>query len=225
MCGRFSFSTSPEQLRRQFGDIDVELPLQQSYNIAPTQAAYVITDAEPHRLQRYAWGLLPYWSKENKVTGKLINARSETIAEKPSFRAPFSRRRCWVPADSFYEWRRAGKEKIPFRILPKNEELLVMAGIWEVWGKGDEAIRTFSVLTTTPSREVAPLHNRMPVLLTTPEVREAYLFEEDLEAVQALLQPSPDGYLHVYRVSQQVNSPRHNGPELHEAVENDRLFE
>jgi len=222
MCGRFSFSTSIEQLRRELGDIDLELPLELSYNIAPTQAAYVITDAAPHRMQQYRWGLLPFWSKEGKVTGRFINARSETVSEKPTFRTPFRRRRCWVPADSFYEWRREGKEKIPYRILPRDSELLIMAGIWETWGKGEEAIRTFSILTTTPNREVAPLHDRMPVLLSTPEAREAYLFEEDIEAVAALLHPPPDGYLRLYRVDQRVNSPRHNDAELHRAVEEDR---
>ena len=225
MCGRFSFASSEDKLRQQFGDIDIDGPLEWRYNVAPTQPAYLITDATPHRLQRYYWGLLPFWSKEKKITGKLINARSETIAEKPSFRTSFRRRRCWVPADSFYEWRREGKQKIPYRILPANGELLVMAGIWEIWGEGEEEIRTFSILTTEPNREIAPLHNRMPVLLTGAEAREAYLLEEDLNVVRDLLHPPPDDYLRLYRVSQQVNSPRNDTPALHQAVEENRLFD
>ena len=95
MCGRYSFSTSKEQLQRQLGDIETEPDLHLSYNIAPTQKAYVITDAEPHRLQSFTWGLHPFWSKDGKVTGRMINARSEGIENKPSFRGPIRRRRCW----------------------------------------------------------------------------------------------------------------------------------
>lgn len=221
MCGRFSFSTTKEKLRQQLGDIDVDAPLEVHWNIAPTQSAYVITNEEPHRLNSFTWGLLPYWSKEGTVTGRLINARREGIAEKPSFRTPFRRRRCWVLADSFYEWRRAGKEKIPYRIHTTDGELLVMAGIWDRWGHGEEAIRTFSIITTTPNREVAFLHDRMPALLLTAHQRERWLLSDDVDELLQLLDTPPDGCLDYYRVSQALNSPRNDNAALHDPVEDD----
>lgn len=190
-----------------------------NYNVAPTQKSYVITDQQPDRLSYYTWGLLPYWSRDGKVTGRLINARSEGIAGKPSFRVPIRRRRCWVLADSFYEWIRRGNQKIPYRILPKSDELLVMAGIWDVWKKGEEEIRSFSILTTPPNREMSHLHNRMPLVLSSRDIQEHYLFSEDLDEVLDLLHTPPDGVLDYYRVSQKVNSYRNNSPELHKPVE------
>jgi len=218
MCGRFSFSTSKEKLKKQFGDIDVDDNLRTNYNVAPTQKSYVITNKQPDHLSLFTWGLLPYWSRDGKVTGRLINARSEGIAAKPSFRVPIRRRRCWVLADSFYEWIRQGNEKIPYRILPKSDELLVMAGIWDVWKQDDEVVRSFSILTTPPNREMSHLHNRMPLVLNSREIQEQYLFSEDLDEVLGLLQPPPDGVLEYYRVSQKVNSYRNNSPDLHEPV-------
>ena len=225
MCGRFSFSTSREKLQKQFVDLVVEDDLQINYNIAPTQKAYVLTAEEPHHLQLYTWGLHPFWSKDSKVTGRMINSRSEGIENKPSFRSPIRRRRCLVPADSFYEWRRQGKQKIPYRILLKNGELMVMAGIWDLWRGESGEIRSFSIITTVPNKEVAQLHDRMPVILDTPEKQEEYLFAPELDTVLALLCPPPDGALEFYRVSQDVNSPRNNGPELHERVGDDQEFD
>jgi putative SOS response-associated peptidase YedK len=225
MCGRFSFSTSKEKLKKQFGDIEVGENLRINFNVAPTQHAYVITNERPDQLQFYRWGLLPFWSKDGKVTGRLINARREGIESKPSFRGPIRRHRCWVLADSFYEWRKEGKQKIPYRIKMKNNELMVMAGIWDIWrGEGDE-IRTFSIITGPPNREVSQLHNRMPVLFVDAGQRERYLLTDNLQEALDLLKPPPDGTLDFYRVSQQVNSPRNNSPELHEPVEDDHRFE
>lgn len=225
MCGRFSFSTSKEKLKKQFGDIEVGENLKINFNVAPTQASYVITNNHPDRLQLYKWGLLPHWSKEGKVTGRLINARSEGIQDKPSFRRPIRRRRCWVLADSFYEWRRDGSHKIPYRIKPKSDDLLVLAGIWEVWRQQDQEIRTFSILTTEPNKEVSQLHNRMPLVLHDRPTQEHYLFEEDLDKLLDLLKTPPDGILDFYRVSKQVNSPRNNSSDLHQPVEDNLRFE
>lgn len=225
MCGRFSFSTSKEKLKKQFGDIEVGENLKINFNVAPTQNAYVITDEQPDCLQFFRWGLLPHWSKEGKVTGRLINARREGIESKPSFRGPVRRRRCWVLADSFYEWRRLGKQKIPYRIKLKSDELLVMAGIWDIWRGAGEKIRTFSIITTPPNREVSQLHNRMPVIFVTADQRERYLLTDDLQEALELLKTPPDGTLEFYRVSQEVNSPRNNSPALHEAVDDEGRFE
>ncbi len=219
MCGRYSFSTSKEKLRAQFGQqLQIEEALEANFNVAPTQKGYVITDAQPQLLQRYAWGLVPHWSKEGKPSGKLINARAEGIASKPSFRLPIRRRRCWVLADSFYEWKRDGGRKIPYRILRRDGQLLVMAGIWEIWKNDHTTLFTYAIITTEPNAEVAPLHNRMPVIFSSPERQNAWLEEDQLDNVLELLQPPPDGTLRSYPVSTQVNSVRNNGPELHQPL-------
>ncbi len=146
MCGRYSLATTKAKMEEEFG-IDIgDKPLSISFNIAPTNKAYVITNESPDKLSTLNWGLIPSWSKDDKLTGKLINARVEGISTKPSFRMAIRKRRCLVIADSFYEWRREGTKKIPYRIFPKDGELLAFAGIWETWGN-DETLRTFSILT------------------------------------------------------------------------------
>ncbi len=225
MCGRYSFTTSKEKLIKQFGNIEVGENLRLNFNVAPTQRSYVITDAEPHRLNYYIWGLLPYWSRDDKITGRLINARMEGIESKPSFRVPLRRRRCWVLADSFYEWRREGSEKIPYRIHAPDEGILVMAGIWDQWKRDGKEIHSYSIITCPPNREMAQLHNRMPVILTQPEQREAWLAENELDDILPILHTPPDGCLTYYRVSQEVNSVANNGPELHQAVADNIQFD
>ena len=137
MCGRYSFAPKPKQLQSLESNVVLPEVLQRSFNIAPTQLAYVIASNLPRQLQLMEWGLVPHWSSDGKNSGKLINARSEGITSKPSFRLPIRKRRCWVLADSFYEWRKGADGKIPYRLLLKNGELMVMAGIWDVWYKGE----------------------------------------------------------------------------------------
>ncbi len=218
MCGRFSFSTSKEKIQQQLGDVEIGSNLRINFNVAPTQHSYVITNESPNRLQYFTWGLIPHWSNDGKNTGKLINARMEGIATKPSFRLPIRKRRCWVLADSFYEWRKEGTQKIPYRILPKNGGLMVMAGIWDVWYKGDYAVKSFSIITCPANKEVAPLHDRMPVMFTTKAERERWLQDMEVENVLELLHTAPDGTLNIYRISDKVNSVKNNSPELHEQV-------
>ncbi len=225
MCGRFSFSTTKERIQEQFGEIEVGSNLRINYNIAPTQHAYVVTNDSQNRLQYITWGLIPHWSNEGVNTGKLINARSEGIMTKPSFRVPIRKKRCWVLADSFYEWRREGEQKIPYRALLQNGELLVMAGIWDVWYKGDYAVKSFSIITTAPNKELASLHDRMPLILDTKEKQQHWLADISIEAVMELMQTAPDGILNIYRVTDKVNSVKNNSPELHQPVPDaPRLF-
>ena len=129
MCGRYSFSVSAERIKQQFPELETGENLRLSYNIAPTQHAYVIANNDPKKLQYLTWGLIPHWSRDGKNSGKLINARREGISGKPSFRIPIRSRRCIVLADSFYEWRKIGKNKVPYRIFLKNGALLEMAGV------------------------------------------------------------------------------------------------
>jgi putative SOS response-associated peptidase YedK len=210
--------SSPERIKQQLGEIDTGLNLRDSYNIAPTQHAYVITNEQPQRLEYFIWGLIPHWSKDDKNASKLINARAEGIVTKPSFRVPIRQRRCLVLADSFYEWRNEGGQKVPYRILLKNGQLMLMAGIWDVWYKEGYAIKTFSIITTDANKEVAPLHNRMPLILPKRAQQERWLGPLSIEAVEEMLQRPPDGILDKYQVSSKVNFVTNNAPELHERI-------
>lgn len=220
MCGRYSFVPTEFQLKQDLGEVDKPAELQISYNIAPTQLGYVITNEEPGRLQPMQWGLIPCWSKDGAGGGKLINARSEGLAEKPSFRAAFKKRRCLVPADSFYEWRDEGrKRKTPYRILRTDGHLMFFAGLWEIWGHGDQLKHTFTIATTSPSADVLPLHDRMPVILADERDQRAWLENLDPQASMELLRTAPERMLEFYRVPDEVNSPANNGPQLHEPVQ------
>ncbi len=217
MCGRFSLATSRQKIKEQLG-VEHTDPLELSFNIAPTHRAYVLTNDQPHQLQQLNWGLVPYWSNDGKNSGKLINARSESISSKPSFRIPIRQRRCIVIADSFYEWRREAKQKIPYRILLKNENLLCFAGIWDRWTDGQETLDSFSIITTQANEEVASLHNRMPVILPNADDRETWLSDRPLEEHLSQLRPLPTGELEYYRISTQLNSPTNDSVELHQKV-------
>jgi putative SOS response-associated peptidase YedK len=226
MCGRYSFVPTKKQLKEQMPEVELPADLHMQFNIAPTNQAYVISNDDPRHLQRMEWGLVPFWSKDGINTGKMINARSEGITEKPSFREPVRKRRCLVPADSFYEWKPApGKRKIPYRILPGNGALLFMAGIWDEWRHDGRSRKTFSILTTVPNEEVSSLHDRMPVLLTSKEAQEAWLSDLNVESLSDLLHPPEEGYLKIYRVSEKLNVPGYDGPELQLPVAEDlKLF-
>ena len=224
MCGRYSQTLTPSQIDEAFGPITIPSEgLRANYNVAPTQQAPVITNRHPDRIERFRWGLVPSWSKDPKVGARMINARAETALEKPSFRKPIRERRCLVVGDSFYEWRREGKQKLPFRIRPADGQPLVLAGIWEYWRSKDDPEDerlTYSILTTEPNAEMAPIHNRMPVLLGSPALREAWLSDELTDAdLREILRTPPDGSLTHYRVPPLVNSVRNNGPELHDEVD------
>lgn len=214
MCGRFSFSISRERVEQDLG-IAVNIPLRISYNIAPTHHAYVISNDRPKELQYMTWGLIPYWSKDGKNTGKLINARKEGIASKISFRLPIRRKRCLILADSFYEWRKEGKRKIPYRILLKDKPFLTMAGIWDVWYNGDYEVKSFSIITTTPNKEMEALHTRMPIIFDTPSKQKAWLEDSPILDVLEQLETLEDDKLSYYRVSEKLNSPQNNSPDLH----------
>jgi len=225
MCGRFSLATSKEKLQQQLPFLEATETLRVNYNIAPTQHAYVITNDLPERLQYITWGLVPHWSNDGKNTGRLINARREGIETKPSFRIPLRKRRCLVPADSFYEWRKEGAHKIPYRIFLENGGLLLFAGIWDLWYSGDYGLKTFSIITTDASGDMSGLHNRMPVILTSQEEQQKWLEAEDLDEILSLLNTPPDGLLKMYRVPDLVNSVANNSPELHfEVPEPPTLF-
>lgn len=219
MCGRYSFAPNPKQLEAQMRDVIRPLALKLSFNVAPTHQSYVIASDRPGVLQSMEWGLVPHWSADGANNGKLINARAEGIQGKPSFRDSIRSKRCLVPADSFYEWRTGpGKVKIPYRISLNSGALMFMAGIWDEWRAGNETKRTFSIITTTPNRDLETLHNRMPVLLIGGQNQQAWLSTLSLDSVLAMLHPASDGIFSVYRVSEKLNNVAYDEPDLHREV-------
>jgi putative SOS response-associated peptidase YedK len=226
MCGRYSVVLDDQQLQEQFSRA-LRLPpggIPTNYNVAPTQQNPVIADAAADEVRLFTWGLVPFWAKDRKIGARMINARSEGIEDKPAFRQAIRRRRCLVLADSFYEWKREPGGKTPYRILPADGSLLVMAGIWEQWQPRDapsaEPLFTYSIITGAPNAEVRPLHDRMPMLLLD-ETQQGRWLDQDLPLpeVLRLLATPPDGVLRSYPVSRAVNNVRNNGPELHERAE------
>lgn len=219
MCGRYSFVASKEKIQQQLGpEIETGANLRINFNVAPTQHSYVITDDKPGVLQYITWGLIPYWSKDSNVAGKLINARREGIETKPSFRVPVRKKRCLVLADSFYEWKKVGMQKIPYRIMLKNGDLLLMAGIWDTWYDDQYAVKSFSIITTAPNQEMQSVHDRMPVILHKKADQMKWLEEHPLEEVLSILKTPEDGILEMYRVSEKVNSVKNNSPDLHQRI-------
>jgi putative SOS response-associated peptidase YedK len=208
MCGRFFIQSPPAELRRLFGFVE-QPNFPPRYNVAPTQPIPLVrmeNGARHFSLMR--WGLIPSWVKAPRDFALLINARAEGIAEKPSFRAAVRRRRCLIPADGFYEWRRDGKAKRPYCIRPRDGAPMAFAGIWETWidGNGGE-IDTAAIVTVAANAALAPIHPRMPAIIA-PEAFATWLEagETEFTAATALLKPAPDGWLEAYEVSPRVNS-------------------
>lgn len=222
MCGRYSLFQPLDSLAiiLELEAPDFELPPR--YNAAPSQQLPIITDEDPTHLHLHRWGLIPSWAKDPKIGHKLINARSETAPEKPSFRSAFKRRRCLVPINGFYEWQKTPHGKVPQHITHAEEEVMTLAGLWEVWHDAEEKEwRSFTILTTSPNEIMAPIHDRMPVILA-PEDRKTWLDPDaDPEDLLLLMRPCPSEWLKTEQVSTLVNSPGNDGPEI---LQKDTLF-
>ena len=178
----------------------------------------MIVNAEPAAIQLLTWGLVPAWGRDKTGGTGLINARLETAATRPSFREAWRQRRCLVLADGFYEWQRTARGKAPMRITLKSNEPFAFAGLWEEWrGPGDSALRTFTILTTTPNDLMAPIHKRMPVILR-PEQEASWLDTDSDRDWQRALGPFPSGPMTAYPVSSRVNSPRYDDSSLIEPL-------
>lgn len=221
MCSRYSLTSPPEAVRSYFKLNSVE-PFPPRYNIAPTQpVAIVRTDLKGEReLALVRWGLIPSWVKDPREFSTLINARSETAAEKASFRASLRHRRCLVPTDGFYEWTGKPGSKRPHLIRPRAGGLMAMAGLWDHWlGADGSEIETMAILTTAANQPVSALHERMPVILA-PEHFDQWLDcrPGTPDFVRDLLRPAPDEALDIVEVSARLNNPRNEGPEVQEPV-------
>jgi putative SOS response-associated peptidase YedK len=219
MCGRYSFAPDVKTLSELFKGLELPDALEQNFNIAPTQRAWVITNQAPSILSPLAWGIYPAQTKHQSSL-RHINARAETILEKKSFENAVHHRRCLVPADSFYEWKRlTEKQKQPYRILRKDGELLIFAGIWQSQTDQEgKRTDTFAIITTTPNQEMATIHDRMPVILNTADDRATWISDAPTKMVLPLLVPAPDGTLRTYPVHQRIGQHMHNDATLHEEV-------
>jgi putative SOS response-associated peptidase YedK len=230
MCGRFVSATPPDQIAAYFGAEAPEALLELSYNVAPTNDVYaVLSDGSARHLDAFHWGLVPLWAKDAKIGSKMINARAETLAERNAYKSAFKKRRCLIPADGFYEWKKhpteAKGKKQPFFIHRPDREPYAFAGLWEVWrgpDKDQEPLRSCTIITTSPNEEMAKIHDRMPAILP-PSAWDTWLDREndDLELLGQLLVPSAPQIITMHPVSTEVNNVRNKGEQLTEEIDPD----
>jgi len=218
MCGRFAQTLSAEQIARFFDAEPRADDAGNRYNVAPTQNLLAVIEENDRRVvTTFRWGLIPPWADNPQVGSRMINARGETVAEKPAFRAAFRRQRCIIPAAAFYEWKTIGGRKIPHAIMRQDGKPMAFAGLWSTWRDPatGETIRSATIITTTANEALAPLHDRMPVIL--PESSwDAWLDPgfDNVGALKSFLGPCPADQLRAYPVSSRVNNVRNDGPDL-----------
>ena len=222
MCGRFTQQRPSAELAALFGAEDLAESPGERYNLAPQQSGLVVVERDDLRraVVPYRWGLIPSWAKDGKIGNRLINARAETVASTPAFRASFAKRRCIVPADGFYEWERASPSiRQPNLIRRLDGAPMAFAGLWSIWrdpAEPDaEPVRTFSIITTAANATLRPIHDRMPAILPAG-AWSAWLNPAPAEPGEllALLAPAPDDLLERFPVSRRVNNARNEGPDL-----------
>ena len=218
MCGRYTLTGNPADIAARF---DAHWPPDRlsgyrgSFNIAPTQSVIVINNTGQREVVQMRWGLIPKWATDEWIGNRMINARSETLAEKPAFRGALKKRRCLIPADGFYEWKKLDDRKQPVRIVLKSREPFAFAGLWEVWRSlGGQEILSCTIVTTTANELLKEVHERMPVILAR-EAEDIWLNPETpLPKLLELLKPYPSEDMEFYPVSRDVNSPGNDSPDL-----------
>lgn len=223
MCGRFTVKAPPDEIAVAF-ELFRDPEWTPRYNIAPTDPVGAVRNVDGRReWTLFRWGLIPFWAKDEKIGSRMINARGETVHEKPAFRAAFQRRRCLIVTDGFYEWqrsdsssRRASRPKQPFHIRRTDRQLFAFAGLWECWTPPDGSeLESCTIVTTEANELLAPIHHRMPVILS-PDEYDLWLDPEiEAEALRQLLDPHPAADFEMYPVSTDVNSARTERPGLH----------
>lgn len=216
MCGRFTLKGPPNQIAAMLG-LDTVPNLAPRYNIAPTQDVLALRGdgAGGHGTAWLRWGLIPFWAKDASIGAKMINARADTVAEKPAFKQAFRKRRCVIPADGFYEWQQVARgRKQPFHIHRADASPFVFAGLWERWDKGDEPVESCTIVTTDAPDDLTPIHHRVPVILEGDALlRWLDTPEAESDGLADLLAPLPEGTLVADPVSTTVNNVRNDGPE------------
>lgn len=219
MCGRYTLHTAASELAEAFG-LDAVPDFSDRFNIAPTQLVPVVRSQAGHyEMDLLRWGLIPFWAKEKSIGNRMINARSESVAEKPAYRNSFKKKRCLVVADGFFEWKKTSGKKQPYYIHRRDSKPFAFAGLWDEW-KGDaEPIESFTIITTDANELVAPLHDRMPVILPL-EQYETWLDPDSTPAeLTEILEPFPEEELETYPVSTIVNNPRNDVADCVEPIE------
>lgn len=209
MCGRFTLTTEISELQKAFPWAEFPPQMTPRYNIAPSQPVAVIANQNPNRVDFFVWGLIPSWAKDPQIGNRLINARAETLTQKPAFRSAYRYRRCLILADGFFEWRKEGKTKVPFLIRLKSRAPFAMAGLWDRWQSPDGSeILSCTIITTEANELVQAIHARMPVILP-PTSHEIWLAASDWETsrLNALLRPYPVEEMEAFPVSAIVNNP------------------
>jgi len=217
MCGRFTLTVDPAQLQDTFTDYNFPTQFAPRFNIAPTQPVLAIPNDGRNKADFFIWGLIPSWAKDPAIGNRLINARGETLAEKPSFRGSYKYKRCLIIADGFYEWKKqpGTKIKIPHFIHMKNRQPFAFAGLWDEWNSPDGSqIRSCTIVTTEPNDFMAPIHNRMPVIL--PADAYAHWLDsapQSRDKLQPLIKPYQFEEMSAYPVSTLVNNPKNDRAE------------
>jgi len=218
MCGRYTQTViETKKLKDRFGLKKVPKDLRANYNVTPQQNVMAILNETPAELSLVYWGLIPSWAKEINTKYSMINARAETITEKPAYRGIIKRKRCLIIADSFYEWKKVNGAKHPHRILMKDEGLFSFAGVWDHWEKDGNEVNSCSVITTAPNKMMSRIHDRMPVILEKDHEQE-WLSDLEINRVLELLKPYNDKGMKAYEISRSVNSPANNDPSVLEPV-------
>ena len=215
MCGRYAITLAREAMAQIFEAVPGnDLPEVPNFNVCPTNAVHTVRSSDGTRsLSAMRWGFIPHWYKTPGDGPLLINARAETIAEKPAFRAACRERRCLIPASGFYEWTKGEDDtRLPWYIQPAEGDMLAFAGIWQDWERDGEMLRTCAIVTTAASGKMTQIHHRMPVILAAPDW--ALWLGEDGRGAATLMQPAPEGTLRFHRVDREVNSNRASGPQL-----------
>ncbi len=217
MCGRFTLTVDPGELKQAFENYTFPTQFTRRFNIAPTQPVLAIPNDAKNAAGFFVWGLIPSWAKDPSIGNRLINARGETIAEKPSFRGGFKYKRCLIPADGFYEWKAdpGTKNKTPYFIHMKDRRTFAFAGLWDEWHAPDGgALRTCTIITTTPNELMSALHNRMPVILDAKDFdRWLDPAPQTPENLLPLIKSFPADEMSAYAVSTLVNKPGNDRPE------------
>ena len=223
MCGRYTQTLPAIDVAEDLGLEKPDFTFVPRFNAAPTQLLPVITNEEPGKMQLLRWGLIPFWAKDTSIGNRMINARAETVAVKPAYKHAFKKRRCLIISDGFYEWKKTPHGKVPHHIKLNSGKAMTFAGLWERWVDKEtgEEISSFTLITTEPNELMAPIHDRMPVII--PKHKRGFWLSPDsqAEALQELLISYPAGEMVAMPVSTLVNSPRNDGPEL---LQKDTLF-
>lgn len=222
MCGRYSFVQLSSEVEKRFKiHVDGNTYVAR-YNNAPGQKLGIITNQSPNKLKLHHWGLLPSWAQDPRIAFKMINARGESLKEKPAFKDAYSSKRCLVPADGFYEWKKFGQQNIPHYIRLKSQEMFAFAGLWEEWKDAEGKIKkTFTIVTTISNEVMKPLHARMPVILP-PHLEKEWLENSNITDLQKMIQPYETTKMETFEVSPKVNKVGNDSPEIIKPYQNNK---